>query len=124
VMYTNPTSGLPLAKTGKLKLLASTGPTRLRTLLDLPTVSETVPGYDHGNTSGIYGPAGIPSAIAVFINREVSKAVNSPDIKSRIEADGSEIAGPHSPAEFKDRFFKRVAQWEDFINNSGIKLGK
>jgi tripartite-type tricarboxylate transporter receptor subunit TctC len=124
VMFTNPTSSVPLAKGGKVKLLATTSASRVRAFPDLPALSETIPGYEHGNSSGIYAPAGVPMGVALIINRDVSRAVNSPEVKTRIEADGSEVVPPHTPAQFRDKFIKRVAYWEEFVKTSGVKLSK
>jgi hypothetical protein len=52
VMFANPTSVMPFVKSGKIKLLATASSSCVRTLPDLPTVAETVSGYEHGNSSG------------------------------------------------------------------------
>ncbi len=123
MMFSNPISSMPLARTGKLKALAVTGLQRLKEFPELPTVSETgVPGYDFGNWSGIYGPVGIPPAIVVALNHEVSRIINSPELKGKITADGSEATAPHSPAEFKAKFDKQIAEWDKFFKTSGVKL--
>jgi tripartite-type tricarboxylate transporter receptor subunit TctC len=123
LMFGNPTSSMPFIKSGKIKLLATTGGARVRVLPDVPTVEETVDDFEHGNSSGVYGPAGIPTAIVLTINRAVTQAANSPEIKARIERDGSEVVPPHTPEEFRARFLKRIARWEAFIPKSGIDLG-
>ena len=121
VMLSNPTSAMPLVKAGKIKLLATTNGTRQRAFPDLPALSETIPDYEHGNTAGIYAPAGLPLPITMTLNRSITKAVNTPDVKARIESDGSEVSGPNTPAEFKEKYLKRISQWEDVISKTGMK---
>ena len=81
-----------------------------------------MPGYDFGNWSGIYGPAGIPRNIVVVLNQEVSRIINSPELKNKITADGSEASAPHTPEEFKARFDRQIAEWDKFFKTSGVKL--
>jgi tripartite-type tricarboxylate transporter receptor subunit TctC len=121
VMFTNPTSSVPLAKAGKVKLLATTSAKRVRAFPDMPSVSEAIPEYEHGNSSGFYGPAGLPAAITLTINQTATKALNFPEVKNRIESDGSEVPPPHSSAQFRTKFLKTLAQWDELVKRSGLK---
>jgi hypothetical protein len=49
--------------------------------------------------------------------------MNSPELKLSLDADGSEPIPSQSPAEFREKFLNRADQWEDFIKNSGVKVG-
>jgi tripartite-type tricarboxylate transporter receptor subunit TctC len=123
LMFTSTISGAIHMKSGRLRAIAVTSRQRMQAFPDLPTVSESgVPGFTMDNMYGLYAPAGVPVAIQFTINREVSRIMNSPQIKDRLAADGAEAALPSSPAEFKAMFDKEVDKWEKFINTSGIGI--
>jgi len=123
MMFTGGIGGAPHLKSGKLKAIAVTSLRRMPAFPDLPTVSESgVPGFELDNMYGLYAPAGVLQPILLALNREVGRIINSPEIKEKLAADGSEAAPPNSPADFKERFAKEVEKWERFISKSKIKL--
>jgi tripartite-type tricarboxylate transporter receptor subunit TctC len=123
MMFTGGIGGAPHLKSGKLKAIAVTSLRRMQAFPELPTISESgVPGYELDNMYGLYAPAGVAPAVLLALNREVGRIVNSPEIKDKLAADGSEAAPANSPAEFKARFAKEVEKWERFIARSKIKL--
>ncbi len=81
---------LPHVRTGKLKAIATGGLTRLAVLPDVPTVAETVPGYNSVGWAGIFVPAGTPATVVAKLNAAVVKAVASPDLKAKVVEQGSE----------------------------------
>jgi len=122
-MYTSTISGASHVRSGKLRAIAISGLKRAQAYPDLPTVSESgVPGYELTNSYCLYGPAGIAPAIVVAINREVGEIVNSPDMKSALEAEGTEAAEPKTPAQFREYFYKEVTKWEQLLKDPRIKL--
>jgi tripartite-type tricarboxylate transporter receptor subunit TctC len=113
----------PHIKTGKLRAIAVTGSKRMRGFADLPTLAESgVPGLVLENAYGLYAPAGVRPAILATLNREVTAAMNTPEVRDRLAIDGAEPASPHTPAEFKASFIGQFNQWDKFIKSSGIKL--
>ena len=123
MMFTSTISGSPHVKSGKARGIAVTSLKRLPAYPDVPTVSESgVGGFELDNMYGLYAPAGLPQPILLALNREVSQIMNSPEVKSRVAADGAEVAPPNSPAEFRNRFAPEIEMWEKFIKTSGIKV--
>jgi tripartite-type tricarboxylate transporter receptor subunit TctC len=80
-------------KTGKLRTLAVTSPKRLPSLPTLPTVGETVPGYEFGGWQAVFVPAGTSQEIVRRLNTAVVKAVNTPEFKDYLAKEGSELVG-------------------------------
>jgi len=92
-------AGLPgvesLVKSGKLKLLAVGRDTRLAAYPDLPTVAETYRGFEIGNWYGLVTRAGTPSPIVRKLNHEVIRALQTPQVKGRLESQGYDVVyGP------------------------------
>lgn len=113
----------PHIKSGKLRALAVTSRRRMQAFPDLPTLPEAgVPGLILENAYGLYAPAGVRPAILLALNREVSLAMNAPEAREKIAADGAEPTPPHSPAEFKASFVSQYEQWDKFVRTSGIRL--
>jgi tripartite-type tricarboxylate transporter receptor subunit TctC len=77
----------PYAKSGMLKVLAVTSKARVPSMPDVPTVGETIPGYEFYSWYGVWGPAKLPPEIAQKLNAEVNKALAG-DMKQKLEAQG------------------------------------
>jgi len=117
---TNTLTATPLVRSGKLKALAITSPQRAQAMPDVPTVAETVPGYDLRSWYGLLAPNGTPAALVLAINREVSGVVNAPEMKERLAADGAEAAPPNTPMQFRDLILAETSRWSKIINNLGL----
>jgi tripartite-type tricarboxylate transporter receptor subunit TctC len=76
------------AKAGQLKVLAVTSKARVPNQPDLPTVGETVPGYEFYSWYGVWGPASLPKDIATRLNAEVNKALTSGEMPEKLPAQG------------------------------------
>ncbi len=123
-MFISTISGTPLVRNGTLRALAITSLKRLDSMPDLPTVSESgVPGFELNNGYGLYTSARTPPAIIVAVNREVTRIVNLPDMKEKLAADGAEPAPPLSPAEYRVKVAKKIAQWSEVAKAAGIQSG-
>ncbi len=117
---TNTLTASPLVRSGKLKALAITSPQRVQAMPDVPTVAETVPGYDLRSWYGLLAPNGTPAAVVLTLNREVSAVVNAPEMKERLAADGAEAAPPNTPAQFRALILAETQRWGKIINNLGL----
>ncbi len=123
MMFASGVAAGPQVKSGKVKALAIASRQRMQAFPDLPTIADSgVPGYELGNSFGLYAPAGTPSPILVAINREVSQFMNSAEMKSKLALDATEAAPPRSPAQFKTEFVSEVNKWEQFFKTSGLKF--
>ncbi len=123
LMFTSTTSGASHVKSGKLKAIAVTSARPVPAYPNLPTLSETVaPGYELENKYCLYALAGTPPHALALLNREVSRIVNSGDIRDKFAADGAEPAPPTSVEQFKRAYLREFAKWEQFTRNTKLKL--
>jgi tripartite-type tricarboxylate transporter receptor subunit TctC len=111
---------LPHIKDGKLRLLASSAPTRFPNLGDTPTIAETVPGYGLDPWLGLFVPAKVSPEIVSRIHAEVVRIVNAPELKAKLAAQGIMIE-TNSPAEFARAIREDNARWGKVIKEAGIK---
>jgi len=114
-------SAQTLVRAGKLRALAVTAPKRLAALPDLPAVAEELPGFEFVGWYGVIGPAGLPRPIVTRLHDELVKALNRPDVRERIVADGSEPVGS-SPEEFRQFMLADLAKCAKLVKESGAKL--
>lgn len=98
-IITSPLIALPQAKSGRIKLLATTGAKRDPLLPDLPVFADVVPGYEITQWWGIVLPAGVPAAISTRLHGEIITALKSPEVAGLLARQGT-TAQPESPAEF------------------------
>ncbi len=111
---------LPHVKSGKLRLLALTSATRSAALPDIPTVAETLPGYEVVLWYGLFTPAGTPNAVIGRLNKEAVKIVKSQEMRKRFASEGGWSVG-NSPEEFKKIVRSDVATWTKVVKEAGIK---
>jgi tripartite-type tricarboxylate transporter receptor subunit TctC len=108
----------PHVKSGKLRGLAVTGPTRVAAFPDLPTVAEAgVPGYEVTTWGGIIAPAGVPKAVVARLNAEMQMAAKSRTVTERYATLGAEpITG--SPEHFGTLIRTETSKWADVIKRT------
>jgi tripartite-type tricarboxylate transporter receptor subunit TctC len=121
VFFANMASALGFVKAGKLKALAVTGAKRSPNMPDLPTMAEAgIPGYEVYEWNVLVAPAGTPSFIINKLHAEVKKALNTKEVRERIDGLGGEIAAS-TPAE-TDRFLTlQIEKWAKVIKVGNIK---
>ncbi len=111
----------PQVKAGKLRGLAVTGPKRSPSFPDLPAIAETVPGYEVVNWFGILAPAGTPRAIVARLNQEFNAGLASADLKTRLAAQGADVAGG-TPEAFGKVIRADFAKWARVVKESGARV--
>jgi tripartite-type tricarboxylate transporter receptor subunit TctC len=89
----------PFIKSGKIRLIAVTSPTRQEQYPDTPAIHESLPGYDSRGWFGYLAPARTPKAIVDLLNREINRAMTLPDVKEKLEAIGLTVVN-ESPEQF------------------------
>lgn len=123
VMFSSGVGASPHVRSGKLRLIATTGDERMQAQPDTPTVHESgVKDFTLDNMYGVYTTAGAPGPIVDALNREIVAIMSMPEMKSKLAADGSEAAPPLTATQFKARVAKEVDRWEQFIKKENIKL--
>lgn len=108
-------------RAGRLRAIAVTTPKRLPSNPELPTVAEALPGFEVVGWYGVLGPANLPQPIVQRLHAELVKALNQPDVRGRIEADGSQPVGS-SPEEFRRFLQADMDKWAKVVKESGAKL--
>ena len=123
VMFDNLPSALPHIKSGKLKAFAVTSAQRSSVLPDLPTVEEAaaLPGFDASSWFGLLAPAGTPGPIVNRVQQETAKALNSPAIKEKLEAQGA-IPSGNTPQAFAQLIDNEIKKWAAVVKASGAKV--
>jgi tripartite-type tricarboxylate transporter receptor subunit TctC len=122
LMMESSNSMTPHVKSGKVRGLAVSSPTRSPAFPELPTIAEAgVAGYDATTWTGIVAPAGVPSAIVAKLNAEINKATATPSLREKLLAIGSEPVS-HTPAQFREFIRKENAKWADVIKRAGAKV--
>lgn len=112
---------LPYVKAGKLRALAVTGPQRVATLPDVPTVAESgLPGYDYEAWTGICAPAGTSREIIARLHAELVKILRTPEAHEWFAAQGVRPIGD-TPEEFSALVRADHARWGGIIRASGMK---
>ena len=99
---------------GKLRALAVTSRSRWKALPDVPSVAETVPGYEVNSFIGLGATGGTPRELVERLNAEVRKALASPDTRQRFVELGGE-PGASSPQEMKSFIEREIAKWREVI---------
>ena len=111
----------PHIESGKLRALAVTSAQRLPTLPKVPTVADTVPGYEVVSWQAIFAPAGTPKAIQQRLHDEVNKILAQPDVKERLAKLGME-PGQMSTDQFTAFQKAEVAKWAQLIKAANVKI--
>ena len=112
---------VPHLSTGKLRAIAVTTAKRWHTLPNVPTVAETIPGYEVELWFGTMAPRGTPQPIIERLNGAINKALQDPAIKKNLEGDGMLPSGG-TPQRFGDRIRKDYERWLKVVKEANIKV--
>ena len=121
VMSVNMPPAVPHVKAGTLRALAVTTRTRAPSMPDLPTVAETLPGYETVAWFGVLAPAGTPKDVINRLSVEIAKIARSPDMRERLAGMGAEPVGG-TPEEFGAVMARDIAKWTALAKSVGIKI--
>jgi tripartite-type tricarboxylate transporter receptor subunit TctC len=121
VMFDNMPSSLPHIQAGKLRALGVTTAKRSDALPDVPTVAETVPGYEASAFFGMGVPKGTPTEVIEKLNKEINAALADPGMKAKL-ADLGGMLIPGAPAEFGQLIAQETEKWANVIKTGGVSL--
>jgi tripartite-type tricarboxylate transporter receptor subunit TctC len=108
-------------RAGRLRAIAVTTPKRLAASPDIPAVAEALPGFEVVGWYGVIGPANMPQPLVAKLHADLIKVLNMPDIRTRIESDGSEPVGSN-PEDFRRFMHADMEKWSKVVKESGAKL--
>jgi len=111
---------LPYVRDGRLKALAVLGAARTPLLPDVPTVGETLPGYELTNWFGLVAPAAIPGPVVARIHADVVKQLRDPGVAEKLSGMGATAIG-NEPAEFGAIMRADSEKWGKLIREAQIK---
>ena len=121
ITFATISTALPHVKSGRLRALAVSTARRSPAAPEVPAIAESgVPGYDYASWIGLLAPAKTPPAIISRLNAETVKALQTPEIKAILAAEGSEPIG-NSPEQFSAILKTEVARWAKVVKAAGIK---
>jgi tripartite-type tricarboxylate transporter receptor subunit TctC len=121
VLFDNLPGSIEFVKTGKLRALGVTTAKRSDVLPDVPTVGETVPGYEASVFYGVAGPKGLPPHVVEILNKAFNAALADPRIKERIAQLGA-VPTPMTPAEFGKLTADETEKWAKVVKAANITV--
>ena len=120
MLFTTTISAAPHVKSGKLKALALTSGIRLPSMPDVPTIGETLPGYQAEAFQGVVAPAGVPRPVIDKLSAALMEVVRTREIGERFEADGAVPVGS-TPQQFAAFLKTEMQKWAKVIREAGIQ---
>jgi tripartite-type tricarboxylate transporter receptor subunit TctC len=115
------TTMAPIAKSGKVRPLATTGAKRSQIMPDMPTISEAgVPGYETTIWLGVMAPSGTPKAVVDSLNAEITKITSRADVRKTWQEQGA-VAMTMNPAEFERYLREDIEKWAKVVKLSGAR---
>ncbi len=114
------TGSQPQVAAGKLRALATGHAKRLRSMPDVPTIAEVVPGFSCDGWYGILGPAGTPAPIVKKLNAEMQQALANAAFVKQLEAVGI-VPGGGTPQELRDFVRAELTRWTRAARDSGLQ---
>jgi tripartite-type tricarboxylate transporter receptor subunit TctC len=113
---------LPHLRSGRVHALGVTGRARVAALPEVPTIAEQgFRGFEVTQWYGMMAPAGTPLRIRQTVQQEMARALQLPDVRGRLTAEGAEPVG-NTPAEFAGRLKEELVKWRNTISAAGIKV--
>ncbi len=121
VFFDNISGALALVQSGKVRAIAVTTKARSPVLPEVPTVAETVPGFEYHTWFGLWAPKKTPRAIVERLNAEVGKALSNPAVTASIRGAAGEPTTMPLP-DIEPFVAAEIAKWADVIKRAGVKV--
>jgi tripartite-type tricarboxylate transporter receptor subunit TctC len=119
--FDNITLAWPQVKAGRLRALAVSSTERSAIAPDVPTVADTIPGFEATSWHGVFAPAGTPKAIVDKMAAEMRRILELPDVKDKLFEIGA-VASPMTPEDFTKFIEGERAKWADVVKASGARI--
>ncbi len=120
-MFDNTAIFLPHAKAGKVRILATSGPTRSQAAKDIPTLIEAgVPGFEVMGWFAVMGPANMPAPVVALLNKEVQRIMALPDIKDKMATLGFDVM-PMGAAESGKYIATQLLAYKAMVQAAGAQ---
>ena len=120
--FANGSAVVGMIQSGQLKAIAHTGKGRLKSLPDIPPMSDTLPGFEAFEWNGVFVPHGTPQPIITALNGAINQAIVSPEVKDRFDNLNIE-SRPTTPEEFRAFIDEQMERWGKVVKEANIKLG-
>jgi tripartite-type tricarboxylate transporter receptor subunit TctC len=120
LMFDNMPSALPMAREGKIRALAQTTAKRSAAAPDVPTVAETIPGFEATTWFAMFAPAGTPKPVIDRLNAEVQRVYRLPEVQERLKTLGLD-AVLSTPEELAKYQASEIAKWSKVVKDSGAR---
>jgi tripartite-type tricarboxylate transporter receptor subunit TctC len=120
--FSNGSSVVGLIQSGQLKAIAHTGKGRLKSLPDIPPVSDTLPRFEAYEWNGVFVPHGTPPEVVRTLNGAINEAISAGEVKQRFEQLNIE-SRPTTPEEFGAFVKSQMERWSKVVKDAHIKLG-
>ncbi len=120
LMFDNMPSALPMAREGRIRAIAQTTAKRSDAAPDVPTVAETVPGFEATTWFAVFAPAGTPRDVVMRINAEMQRVFKLPEVVDKLRSLGLEpwISTPEELARYQA---EEITKWAKVVKESGAK---
>jgi tripartite-type tricarboxylate transporter receptor subunit TctC len=120
--FANGSSVVGMIQGGQLKAIAHTGKGRLKSLPDVPPVSDTLPGFEAYEWNGVFVPHGTRAAVTRTLNGAINEAIRAPEVKARFEQLNIE-SRQNTPEEFRAFVTDQMERWGRVVKEANIKVG-
>ena len=121
LMFSDPTAGLVHVRSGRLRALGVSGPTRLPAAPEIPTIAEAgLPGFAVTSYLGVVAPTRTPANTIAKLNAELNRIAVQPDTKNRIDAMGAQVK-TGTPKEFGELIRSETERWAKVVADAGLK---
>ena len=121
VLFTGAPAVMGQLKNGQLRALAVSSPQRLAALPDVPTVAELgYKDFEADQWYGVVAPVGTPAAIVSKLNAQINQALNSPELKTRLNSEGA-VATFGTPEAFGQHIASEIVRWRSVIQGGRVR---
>jgi tripartite-type tricarboxylate transporter receptor subunit TctC len=112
---------MPHVKSGRVRALAVTSAQRVAMLPDMPTVADTLPGFEFTSWYGVIMPATTPRPLVLRVNEEINRVLKQPEVKTSLENQAMVPLGG-APEAFTARIKRELARWSKVVKDTGARV--